>query len=99
MPIISSLSFAAVKSDHPRPEATFYILSRHRAPRWCLHPAGFALPGSPGYAEGILKLQVKLQPLDPKDLRSSFPPSYFRTPISIGINHRLLKDPTTPSSS
>ena len=36
-----------------------------------------------------------IQPLNPKNLRSTFSPGYSRTPISIGINDHLFKEPKT----
>ena len=42
----------------------------------------------------LISSQMKLiQPLNPKHLRSTFPPTYSHTPIPIGINDHLLKDP------
>ena len=37
--------------------------------------------------------EINPRPLNPKNLRSSFPPSDSRAPIPIGINHHLLKEP------
>ena len=39
-----------------------------------------------------------IQPLNPKNLESSFPPNYSRFPIPIGIRDSLFKDPTISSN-
>ena len=81
-------------------EPAFYILSRRRAPCYVEGTCKFEAKSQNSGPNQLISSQMKLiQPLNSKFFSSSFSPNYSGTPIPIGIDDHLFRDPKTFSSS
>ena len=89
----SFISLQAARSMHSLPECPFYILSRA-----CTN---FEVNSQNSGTNRInLTPRFKLiQPLNSTFFSSFFSPNYSGTPIPIGIDDCLFRDPTSSSSS
>ena len=80
------------------PIITLFLLQRTEACRPRLECPVYILSIYRRVTKLTMNISYRIQPLNPKNLESSFSPNYSRFPIPIGIGDRLFRDPTISSN-